>query len=55
MEDEIQQIQWKCNQLSKELENYQVAKGNVSELKQKLAGFLASLEQFDAYVDKKAH
>ncbi|NMH60360.1 hypothetical protein [Alteromonas ponticola] len=49
MEEKMQLIQGKCIQLSKELENYKVAKGNVSELKEKLAGFLELLEQFDGY------
>ncbi|MCW8109344.1 hypothetical protein OPS25_12615 [Alteromonas ponticola] len=47
MEEKIQLIQGKCVQLSKELEHYNIAKGNVSELKEKLAGFLELLEQFD--------
>ncbi|MCW8090549.1 hypothetical protein [Alteromonas sp. ASW11-130] len=52
MEEKIQMIQGKCSQLSKELENYQVVKGNVSELKEKLAGFLEILEQLDSYSAK---
>ncbi len=55
MEDEIQLIQSKCSQLSQELERYQASKGNVADLKKKLAGFLETLEQLDAHELNKAH